>query len=378
MMDSIIGFLLLSGISVSFFVIFHLFRQNRTWTLPNRIAVAIQLLWLMRFFLFYVKGPNVPVDNPFVVIYDQTLFFLDGVLVWLYVRSLLRPDKSFKWIWLHFIPFVITFAYSSIMAFFFADQVITRFNEQLLDMKNKTIDLSTTDIIFFIVLISYNLIYLYKSEGMTKTYNDDLKENLSNVDHLTINWVERFKRLWIVLFFVPLALYFGNYMQPVLGQIEFGNVLLISFFILVVVFNSFLLEQTYKPVSIFKTATENSSEIKLNPEVNAEVNTNSAKILDEVLGENQYYLDEELSLNQLANYMNMKSTELTALIKQSPYENFYDLINTYRVEEVKKQLKDTNEQIIQLAYQNGFRSKSTFNKIFKDKTGMTPRQYRLS
>lgn len=66
------------------------------------------------------------------------------------------------------------------------------------------------------------------------------------------------------------------------------------------------------------------------------------------------------------------------MIKLSPYENFYDLINTYRIEAIKQQLLTSDEQIIQLAYQNGFKSKSTFNKIFKEKTGMTPKAYKAS
>ena len=100
--------------------------------------------------------------------------------------------------------------------------------------------------------------------------------------------------------------------------------------------------------------------------------------LEALLEQEQYYLDDELSLGQLADYMNLRPVELTELIKISSYENFYDLINSYRIEEVKNQLKDSDDQIIQLAYQNGFRSKSTFNKIFKEKTGMTPKEYRVS
>ena len=96
------------------------------------------------------------------------------------------------------------------------------------------------------------------------------------------------------------------------------------------------------------------------------------------MGDKRYYLDEELSLRQLAEYLELKPVELTELIKASEYENFYDLVNTYRIDQVKEQLKQSDEQIIQLAYQNGFKSKSTFNKIFKEKTGFTPKAYRLS
>ena len=50
----------------------------------------------------------------------------------------------------------------------------------------------------------------------------------------------------------------------------------------------------------------------------------------------------------------------------------------YRVEEVKQRLKDSkykNFTILAIAYDSGFNSKSAFNTIFKDLTGMTPSQY---
>ena len=59
-------------------------------------------------------------------------------------------------------------------------------------------------------------------------------------------------------------------------------------------------------------------------------------------------------------------------------KNFYYLINEYRVGEVKKRLKNPkykNLTILAIAYDSGFNSKSAFNTIFKDMTGLTPSQY---
>ncbi|HDR67474.1 MAG TPA: helix-turn-helix domain-containing protein, partial [Bacteroidaceae bacterium] len=52
--------------------------------------------------------------------------------------------------------------------------------------------------------------------------------------------------------------------------------------------------------------------------------------------------------------------------------------NDYRVEEVKKRLQDPKFKhltILAIAYESGFNSKSSFNTIFKERTGLTPSDY---
>lgn len=304
--------------------------------------------------------------------YDQTLFFLDGLLVWLYVRALLRPDKTFKRIWLHFIPFGIVFLYSTFTATFRAEEVIEQFNRNVELLKLNQSALNIGGIIYMTILASINIFYLVRSVKITNSYNKRLKENLSTIDNLTINWVKIFQNLWITLFIIPLFIYFFNDLYRFTKHLSLGYFMVFTFVLLSIVFNFFLLEQVYKPVSLFKKDT---AKIKAD---STDEQQNAFEKLKTLLEEKRYYLDDELSLGQLAAYMNLKPAELTELIKFSPYENFYDLINSYRVEAVKKELLQSKDQIIQLAYQNGFRSKSTFNKIFKEKTGMTPKAYRVS
>jgi AraC-like DNA-binding protein len=53
-------------------------------------------------------------------------------------------------------------------------------------------------------------------------------------------------------------------------------------------------------------------------------------------------------------------------------------VNEYRIEEVKKRMVDPafkHLTILAIAYDAGFNSKSSFNTIFKQKTGMTPSEY---
>ena len=61
------------------------------------------------------------------------------------------------------------------------------------------------------------------------------------------------------------------------------------------------------------------------------------------------------------------------IINENLYKNFFDFINTYRIEEMKKQLQgESKYTILGIAYESGFNSKSSFNRIFKKYTGQTP------
>jgi AraC-like DNA-binding protein len=69
------------------------------------------------------------------------------------------------------------------------------------------------------------------------------------------------------------------------------------------------------------------------------------------------------------------------VINEHMGKNFYSLVNDYRVEEVKQRMEDPayrNLTILAIAYDAGFNAKSSFNTIFKEKTGMTPSEYQRS
>jgi len=91
------------------------------------------------------------------------------------------------------------------------------------------------------------------------------------------------------------------------------------------------------------------------------------------------FLKEDLSLTMLAGELEITSNQLSQVINQKSRSNFFNFINGYRVEAVKDKFKNpamAHYSILGIAYDSGFRSKSSFNKIFKETTGQTPLQYR--
>ena len=93
------------------------------------------------------------------------------------------------------------------------------------------------------------------------------------------------------------------------------------------------------------------------------------------------YSDNELKVQNLAERLGIASYQLSQVINTELQRNFYDLINSYRIEEAQRRLADPGNQhltILAIAYDVGFNSKSAFNTAFKKYTNMTPSQYKNS
>ncbi|WP_073170660.1 helix-turn-helix domain-containing protein [Tangfeifania diversioriginum] len=102
----------------------------------------------------------------------------------------------------------------------------------------------------------------------------------------------------------------------------------------------------------------------------------SSKIIDE-FKENEYYLDPDISLQELAGKLNISKHKLSKIIKDEGYDNFYVLINHFRIQKSKILLsKMPNNHVIEsVVTESGFKSRSTFYRVFKDSTGLTPKEY---
>ncbi|MCR9142901.1 MAG: AraC family transcriptional regulator [bacterium] len=101
--------------------------------------------------------------------------------------------------------------------------------------------------------------------------------------------------------------------------------------------------------------------------------------LREALEEDRIYLNEDLSLMDLALELDESRHQISEAIGAEFQTNFYGLINRYRVAEARQLLRDSramNESILDIAYRAGFRSKAVFNRSFKAETGQTPGEYR--
>jgi len=93
----------------------------------------------------------------------------------------------------------------------------------------------------------------------------------------------------------------------------------------------------------------------------------------------RYYRDPELSLNSLAEKLVLTTHELSRIINTVLKKSFNDFINEYRVLDVVQKMQDPaydHLTLMGIAYNSGFNSKSAFHRIFKDRIGKSPAEYK--
>lgn len=90
-------------------------------------------------------------------------------------------------------------------------------------------------------------------------------------------------------------------------------------------------------------------------------------------------LYRELGLNraQLADQLHVSEHQLSRVVNSYFKKNLNELINQHRVDEAKERLRNEPDiQITTIAYDVGFNSIASFNRVFKELTGRAPSAYR--
>ncbi len=109
-----------------------------------------------------------------------------------------------------------------------------------------------------------------------------------------------------------------------------------------------------------------------------EVSHDIAKRLGKLMKQDKPFLKSDLRLNELAKSLSVTTNHLSQVLNHEMDSNFFDYINSYRVEEAKKKLLNPDNQhltYLAIAYEAGFSSKSSFNRIFRKFTGKSPSDF---
>ena len=114
--------------------------------------------------------------------------------------------------------------------------------------------------------------------------------------------------------------------------------------------------------------------------LNEELKKSYTKRLEETIQKNQSYLNASITLADLSEESGIPQNYLSQIINETYRKNFYDYMNGFRIKRAKVLLSDpskANMSILDILYDVGFNSKSTFYTAFSKETGLTPRKFRI-
>lgn len=92
----------------------------------------------------------------------------------------------------------------------------------------------------------------------------------------------------------------------------------------------------------------------------------------------QLWKNKRFSKTELGNRLKLNEQQLTIFLKNNFNKSFPELINHYRVEAVKQQIenpKNKDYTLFAMGEECGFNSRSSFYRVFKEYTGITPAEY---
>ena len=102
------------------------------------------------------------------------------------------------------------------------------------------------------------------------------------------------------------------------------------------------------------------------------------RLIDEAMTGHRLYLNPELTLAELAAFLNLPAKTVSFNINAAYNKPFNTYINSFRVDEIKRRLQTADLQkftLLSIAFDSGFNSKTSFNRIFKEFTGTSPSDF---
>lgn len=314
-------------------------------------------------------GVNLPLLVLWVDIFSPMYFFFGlGASLYLYISSFLTPTPlPIKVVLRYYAPVFIQISLRLALlgyAFFFREQ------RELINILNDW-HFELTKLLNILVF----WVYLYFSFQKYRTFRQETI--LPNPDEKALinKWLKSFLVvLFIAAFFWTVnifALYFfKNYDIYYYYPVE----LVLVFLIYWIGFVSF--HRTQIVYVIPPKSTPSSLENLAKDDIEKYIYT-----LKNAMEQEKLFLDPELNVSKLAKHIQINQKILSAILNQHLSKGFNEFINEYRVDEVKKKLLNSENQhltISGIALESGFNSQATFQRVFKELTNTTPKEFLAS
>lgn len=322
---------------------------------------------LLSYYGFYVQYPAVAhLEDGFV--------FLLGPILYFYTQSVIFRDFQFRRKdALHVLPFfVVTVGYLAFYHFQTAEY------QRMIQASIMKQTLPRAFYISMLVIYGHVVAYIFFAFKDLRDYQDEIKKQFSSISKINLNWLMFLLGSVVAVLLISFIYTF----LPVAGLSHyFETAFTVAFVALFAFVNEIVLRAMKQPeifagISILdKTPTADAQVSAFNDQLSDSL----VMALHQKMESDKFFLNPDLSLNALATALHITPKKLSQLLNEKFQQNFFDYINTYRIREAQNILEkntDPKLTVLEVMYQCGFNSKSSFNTIFKSKTGITPSAYK--
>jgi putative ABC transport system permease protein len=332
-------------IGVTFILLLWFARKaNRSANRYLAMALAVVVLWISRILAIDIGL------NAYITLWDRlplqfSLAF--GPFIYLYVLKITRPDYQFgRRDLLHFSPLALAIS------------------ANIFEIRERNL----LNILAFISVA----IYLYLCRLLITNFYQQQKFTGGDRYRHELRWMQNllsgFGLVWLL--WIPFAAIAYFYYPGQSGAQAYYPLYLLLMALLILMAARALLRPEIG-------AAEGTLPI-LKPLLPKELRE-KAVWLKKVVKEPHYYQDPELTLTSLARKLGLHTHELSRIMNTVLKKSFTDFINEYRVQAAARKMQDPGYDHITLlgiAFESGFNSQSSFNRIFKQITGKSPVEYK--
>lgn len=382
----LIDFVLIAGMSLLGLIIVFLAKSKTRFSQKLLIVFFANAFFFLLYYYSYLH--KIGLLGGIAILFGNGIGFILGPILYYHLKSIVLPKDTFIIsLYKSLIPFGIVWVFVSLpLSIAVATDYFHEFHEFYMDYE---IILNQIENIYFFVYLIISLKFLNQIQ---KLY----KENYSNIHKNNLGWYKHMIFGFMIVLIIDTLCTIYELFYPIIPWnvgtiVAFTLILMYAYLGYKGMFQSQILMPDFllEKMSIPKI----DNDVVPNDEYQKPLATQGPKQLDtfskdeierlksrviELLEKDKLYLNESLSLTEMATCVGISNKKLSELLNQHLNTNFYNLINDYRVNEVKERLKDNSSKftLVSIAYDSGFQSKASFNRIFKQKTGMSPALYR--
>ncbi len=338
-------------------------QKDKVTTFLIGAFVFINAVFIFQIFLFLT---NLKFRTPHVLYLSSVSIYLYGPLIYFYFKRITLNYKFKKRDLIHFLP-------TALLLIVFIPVFLLPAQEKL----NIMLDVGTFDArpyklftvstkIISLVIYGFLLLQLYlKSKKKIELFAPALQ-----------GWLR--SMVIFVEFYVVSYLVYGILIMQVHPHYNFlfhVQVAAIATMVLYIGYNSYLRPNMFaKDQKVPRLAKNKYKKSSLTPSFSQELKEKLIYLLET----EKVYKKSNINLDYLAEKLDTTRHNTSQVINENFNVSFFELINTYRIEETLEILKNDTEKsmnIIEVAYEVGFNNKVSFNKSFKKHLSQTPSQY---
>jgi AraC-like DNA-binding protein len=358
------------GTLAFFFELLLLSKKNKC--LCDKILAFWMLSLGVHLFSYYFSSTDIYIKYPHLAGIANPLPLIHGPFLFLYTGSVTRYFSKWKPVYLlHFFPLII-------FAVIFFDFYVPSDNEKFVLIKNISKNPYNFYRLFYPAILISGFSYISLAWLLYKRHRRNILNTLSNLnDKNNLLWLRNLilgmLTIWIVVFLNK-----SLFNSTVSDDLIYITVSLFVFFIGFFGFRQGDIFIDFPDRFLSEGLINDSKPRYIKSGLKEEQANEMKQQLEKIIFDRKLFLDESISLPKLAEMLNIHPNYLSQIINEKFHKNFYDFINSYRVEEFKRLValgKSKNMTFFSLALDCGFNSKASFNNSFKKITGITPSEF---